>query len=82
MLAPSLGCSPTIWTAGLASLRKREVPMMVPVVPIEATKCVTLPRDVTYVRFCRYRFKFPSHLVWDLIKPISNIAFNFSKTLF
>ena len=27
-----------------------------------------------HVRFCRYRFKFQSHLVWDLIKPISNFA--------
>jgi hypothetical protein len=29
---------------------------------------------VDHVRFCRYRFKFQSHLVWDLIKPISNFA--------
>jgi hypothetical protein len=29
-----------------------------------------------HVRFCRFRFKFQSNLVWDSIKPISNFAFN------
>jgi hypothetical protein len=27
------------------------------------------------VRLCRYRFKFQSNLVCDLIKPISNFCF-------
>jgi hypothetical protein len=31
------------------------------------------------VRFCRYRLKFQSNLVWDSIKPISNFCFQFSK---
>ncbi len=30
-------------TAGFFSLRKRETPVMVPVVPIALTKCVTSP---------------------------------------
>jgi hypothetical protein len=29
------------------------------------------------VRFCRYRFKFQSNLVWDSIKSISNFCFQF-----
>lgn len=41
--APSPGCRPTIWTAGLRPLRKRDTPMMVPVVPMLLTKCVTRP---------------------------------------
>ena len=32
------------------------------------------------VRFCRYRFKFQSNLVWESIKSISNFYFQFSKT--
>jgi hypothetical protein len=35
---------------------------------------VRLPPDV---RFCRYRFKFQSNLVWDSIKSISNFCFQF-----
>jgi hypothetical protein len=34
---------PITWIAGFFSLRKREHPMMVPVVPMVATKCVTFP---------------------------------------
>jgi hypothetical protein len=30
-----------------------------------------------HVRFCRYRFKFQSNLVWDSIKSISNFCFQF-----
>ena len=32
-----------ICTAGFFSLKKREQPMIVPVVPIDDTKCVTFP---------------------------------------
>jgi hypothetical protein len=32
---------------------------------------------VLHVRFCRYRFKFQSNLVWDSIKSISNFCFQF-----
>jgi hypothetical protein len=28
---------------------------------------------------CRYRFPIQSNLVWNLIKPVSNFAFNFHK---
>ncbi len=42
--APGPGCTPTTWMAGFISLRKREQPMIVPVVPMVATKCVTNPR--------------------------------------
>jgi hypothetical protein len=34
---------------------------------------------VVYVRFCRYRFKFQSNLVWDSIKPISNFRFQLAR---
>ena len=40
---PSVGWQPTICTAGLFSLRKRDTPMMVPVVPMLLTKCVMAP---------------------------------------
>jgi hypothetical protein len=43
MREPSLGCAPITRTASLRSLRKREVPVMLPVVPIALTKCVTRP---------------------------------------
>jgi hypothetical protein len=37
----------------------------------------TAERCAADVRFCRYRFKFQSNLVWDSIKPISNFCFQF-----
>ena len=40
---PRVGCTPITWIAGFFSLRKREQPMMVPVVPMVETKCVILP---------------------------------------
>ena len=40
---PSSGWQPMIWIFGFFSLKKRAQPMMVPVVPIEETKCVILP---------------------------------------
>ena len=38
MAEPSLGCRPMMRTSGFWSFRKRDVPMMVPVVPMELTK--------------------------------------------
>ena len=43
MREPSLGCAPMIRTAGFFSFRKRETPVIVPVVPIALTKCVIRP---------------------------------------
>lgn len=43
MREPSPGCAPTMRTPGFFSFRKRETPVMVPVVPIALTKCVTRP---------------------------------------
>ncbi|CKS64153.1 Uncharacterised protein [Mycobacterium tuberculosis] len=43
MREPSAGCAPTMRMAGFFSFRKRETPVMVPVVPIALTKWVTLP---------------------------------------
>ncbi len=40
---PSSGCAPTIVIAGFCSLRKRDTPMIVPVVPIADTKWVIAP---------------------------------------
>ena len=42
MLEPSVGWHPTIATSPRFSLRNRDTPMMVPVVPIALTKWVTL----------------------------------------
>ena len=41
--APSSGCAPMIWMSGFFSLKKREQPMMVPVVPMLLTKWVIRP---------------------------------------
>ena len=46
MREPSLGCAPMMRTAGFFSFRKRETPVMVPVVPIALTKCVMRPCGV------------------------------------
>ena len=43
MREPSLGCAPTMCTAEFFSFRKRETPVMVPVVPIALTKWVMRP---------------------------------------
>jgi hypothetical protein len=43
MREPSLGCAPMIRTAGFFSRRKRETPVIVPVVPIALTKWVIAP---------------------------------------
>ena len=40
MCEPSLGWQPTIWISLRCSFRKRDTPMIVPVVPIALTKCV------------------------------------------
>jgi hypothetical protein len=40
---PSSGWQPTTWIAALYSLRKRDTPMIVPVVPMLETKCVMVP---------------------------------------
>ena len=40
---PSSGWQPMILTLGFFSLKKREQPMMVPVVPMLETKCVIVP---------------------------------------
>jgi len=44
MREPSAGWAPTMRTAGFFSFRKRDVPVMVPVVPIALTKWVMRPR--------------------------------------
>ncbi len=43
MREPSCGCAPMIFTAGFFDFRKRETPVMVPVVPIALTKWVMRP---------------------------------------
>ena len=43
MREPSAGCAPTMRTSGFCSFRKRDTPVMVPVVPIALTKWVTRP---------------------------------------
>ena len=43
MREPSFGCAPMIRTAGFFSFRKRETPVIVPVVPIALTKWVMRP---------------------------------------
>ncbi|MCY1450342.1 hypothetical protein D9M71_671410 [compost metagenome] len=43
MAEPSIGCRPTICTAGFCSLKYCEQPMMVPVVPMELMKWVMVP---------------------------------------
>ena len=43
MLDSPSGCTPMIWMSGFCSFRYCDTPMMVPVVPIEATKWVTWP---------------------------------------
>jgi hypothetical protein len=43
ILEPSSGWQPMIRIAGFFSFRKREVPMIVPVVPMLDTKCVIVP---------------------------------------
>ncbi|OIQ75419.1 hypothetical protein GALL_429100 [mine drainage metagenome] len=43
MREPSSGCTPTICTCALRSFRKRDTPVIVPVVPIAETKWVTRP---------------------------------------
>jgi len=43
MRAPSAGCAPITRSPGFFSFRKRPTPMMVPVVPMADTKCVTRP---------------------------------------
>jgi hypothetical protein len=40
---PSSGWQPMTWIFADKTLKKREQPMMVPVVPMEDTKCVSLP---------------------------------------
>ncbi|MNC89835.1 hypothetical protein D3C83_58350 [compost metagenome] len=40
---PSVGWQPMTWIFGFFSLKKREQPMMVPVVPMLETKWVILP---------------------------------------
>ena len=42
MREPSAGCAPRMRTAGFFSFRKRDTPVIVPVVPIALTKCVML----------------------------------------
>jgi hypothetical protein len=41
--APSVGCTADDLDRGFFSLKKREQPMMVPVVPMLETKCVIRP---------------------------------------
>ena len=43
MREPSAGCAPMTFTLGFFSFRKRATPVMVPVVPMALTKCVTRP---------------------------------------
>jgi hypothetical protein len=43
MRDPSLGCAPMMRMPLFCSFRNREVPVIVPVVPIALTKCVTRP---------------------------------------
>ena len=43
MREPSDGCAPMICTFGFFSFRKRDTPVMVPVVPMALTKCVMRP---------------------------------------
>ncbi len=43
MPVPFSGSTAITWIFGLCSLRRLETPMRVPVVPMPATKCVTLP---------------------------------------
>jgi hypothetical protein len=43
MREPSLGWAPMICTAGFCSFKKRDTPVMVPVVPMALTKCVMRP---------------------------------------
>jgi hypothetical protein len=43
MLEPATGWAPTIVTSGFRAFSARETPMIVPVVPMADTKCVTRP---------------------------------------
>jgi len=40
MREPSCGCAPMIWMPGFFSFKKRDTPVMVPVVPMALTKWV------------------------------------------
>ena len=43
MREPSDGCAPMTRIAGFFSFKKRDTPVMVPVVPMADTKCVMRP---------------------------------------
>ncbi len=40
---PDEGCAEMHWTPGMSRLSRRELPMNVPLVPMQATKCVIAP---------------------------------------
>ena len=59
---------------GVAQVVLRVEEHLIRVVAAPPPQCQILPLPIP-----RYRLKFQINLVWDLIKPISNFAFNLAK---